>query len=76
MNIIRNEPKSTVVPEFACRVTHPTLGRSVVDSALILGRTTLISGVGAVALLGAAIVIAYLLAGALGILGVDASGSY
>jgi hypothetical protein len=76
MNITSADLKSMQAPELTCRVTYPSLGRSVVDSMLILGRTTLISGVGAVVLLGAAIVIAYGLAGALGLLGYDAAASY
>jgi hypothetical protein len=76
MNITRADLKSMQAPELTCRVTYPSLGRSVVDSMLILGRTTLISGIGAVVLLGVAIVIAYALAGALGLLGYDAAASY
>jgi hypothetical protein len=76
MNSSRSDLKSKSAPELTFRVAYPSLSRSFVDSMMILGRTTLISGAGAAVLLGAAIVIAYVLSGALGLLGYDGSTSY
>ncbi|MEU4164093.1 hypothetical protein [Actinoplanes sp. NPDC026670] len=76
MNITTAEIKPMPAADITCRVTYPSLGRQVVDSMLILGRTGLITGVGATVLFGVAIAIAYALAAGLGLLGFDASSSY
>ncbi|BEL04043.1 hypothetical protein Q0Z83_022340 [Actinoplanes sichuanensis] len=76
MNITPAEIKPMPAADLTCRVTYPSLGRQIVDSMVILGRTGLITGVGAVVLLGTAMVIAYAVAGAFGLLGFDASAGY
>lgn len=75
MNITSASPKSRPA-ELVCRVTYPSVGRSLVDGMLMLGRTGLITGAGAAVLLGSAMAIGYVLATALGLLGLDAAGSY
>ncbi|MEU8662924.1 hypothetical protein [Actinoplanes philippinensis] len=56
--------------------TYPTLGRSVVDGVLILGRSALVAMTGFGLIIGLAVVIALALTTAMDIPGYDASADY
>ncbi|WP_433796268.1 hypothetical protein [Actinoplanes sp. CA-252034] len=57
-------------------LTHPTLGRSVVDSVLASGRSALVALTGFGLIIGVAVVIAFALTTAIDIPGYDASADY
>jgi hypothetical protein len=76
MNITRADLTSTPAPELAYRDTYPSLGRTVLDSVLALGRATPATGMWAVVLLGAALTISFLVVGGLAMLGYNPAVHY
>jgi hypothetical protein len=58
------------------RLVYPSLGRTLIDSSLTVGRTVLVAGVGLGILIGFAMLIAFVLTAGVGVLGFDPSAGH
>jgi hypothetical protein len=58
------------------RLVYPSLGKTLIESSLTVGRTVLITGVGLGILIGFAMLIAVALTAGASVLGFDASAGY
>ncbi|MFC4068889.1 hypothetical protein [Actinoplanes subglobosus] len=72
MNVTRVE----LPPMPPTRIVYPSLGRSIIDSSITVGRTVLVTGAALGILIGFSVVIALALTTGAGVLGYDASASY
>ncbi|MEU8662607.1 hypothetical protein [Actinoplanes philippinensis] len=69
-----NASRVDLPPFRPAPIVYPSLGRSIVDSSLTVGRTVLVTGAGLGLLIGFAMVIAFILTMVAGLLGIGAGG--
>jgi hypothetical protein len=71
-----NTTRMDVQPFRSAPIVYPTLGRSIIDSSLTLGRTILVAGVGLALLIGVAMLIAVVLTAGVDVLGLSSASHY
>jgi hypothetical protein len=71
-----NTTRMELPPMAPLRFVYPSLGKTIIDSSLTVGRTVLVGALGLSLLIGFAMLIAFGLTAGADVLGLDASGGH